>query len=347
MSITTQKLVEHIFFFGILGASAYLVWSLLVPFVGALALAAIVVVVCYPIHERILLKTPKRNASLAAFTSLVFVLTVVVLPLGILASLILHEAASVYALINSSSNIGFLDSIASVEQVIQKVIPNFTLDVTTMIQQAATFIVNHFVTIFTATASTLFLFFISLIAAFYFFRDGRYFTTYLIKLSPLRDSYDEQIIARLARAVRAVALGTVLVAMVQGVLTAVGLTLFGFDRAILWGCVAAIGALVPGVGTAIVFIPAVAYLLMMGAQVPALLLGIWGVLAVGLIDNFLGPYVMGRGNKMHPFLILLAVLGGIAFFGPLGFILGPVILSLFLVLLEIYHTHIKASQHGS
>lgn len=347
MSITTQKLVEHIFFFGILGASAYLVWSLLMPFVGALALAAIVVVVCYPIHERILLKTPRRNPTLAAFISLAFVLTVVVLPLGVLASLILHEAVSVYALINASNNVDFLNSIASVEQVVQKVIPNFTLDVTTMIQQAATFIVNHFVTIFTATASTLFLFFISLLAAFYFFRDGRYFTTYLIKLSPLRDSYDEKIIARLARAVRAVALGTVLVAMVQGILTAVGLTLFGFDRAILWGCVAAIGALVPGVGTAIVFIPAVTYLLIMGAQLPALFLAIWGMLAVGLIDNFLGPYVMGRGNKMHPFLVLLAVLGGIAFFGPLGFILGPVILSLFLVLLEIYHTHIKASQQSS
>ncbi|QQR65247.1 AI-2E family transporter [Candidatus Kaiserbacteria bacterium] len=347
MSITPQKLVEHIFFFGILGASAYLVWGLFVPFVGALSLAAIVVTVCYPIHERIILKTPRRNQTLAAFISLAFVLTVVVLPLGILASLILHEAVSVYSLIGTSDNISFFNSIASIEQVVQKVIPNFTLNIAMMIQQAATFIVNHFVTIFTTTAATVFQFFISLIAAFYFFRDGRYFTTYLIKLSPLRDSYDEQIIARLARAIRAVALGTVLVAMVQGTLTAVGLTLFGFDRAILWGCVAAIGALVPGVGTAIVFIPAVAYLLIMGAQLPALLLTIWGLLAVGLIDNLLGPYVMGRGNKMHPFLILIAVLGGIVFFGPLGFILGPVILSLFLVLLEIYHSHIKTSQQGT
>ena len=347
MSITTQKLVEHVFFFGILGLSAYLVWCLFMPFVGALALAAIVVTVCYPIHERILVKTPKRNATLAAFISLTFVLTVVVIPLGILASLILHEAVSVYALIDASDNVVFFNSIASVEQIIQKVIPNFTLNVATMIQQAATFIVDHFVTIFTSTASTVFMFFISLIAGFYFFRDGRYFTTYLIQISPLRDSYDEQIIARLARAVRAVALGTVLVAMVQGVLTAVGLTIFGFDRAILWGCVAAIGALVPGVGTAIVFIPAVVYLLMIGSQLPALLLAIWGMLAVGLIDNLLGPYVMGRGNKMHPFLVLIAVLGGISFFGPLGFILGPVILSLFLVLLEIYHTHIKESQKGT
>lgn len=344
MSITTQKLVEHIFFFGILGASAYLVWCLFMPFTGALVLSAIVVTVCYPVHERIIRLLPNHNQTLSAFISLFFVILAIVVPLGILGSLILREAMSVYALINATENKGALDTLMIIEKGVQKILPNFTFDIASMIQQAASFVVNHFVTIFTTTASTIFLFFISLIAAFYFFRDGRYFTTYLIKLSPLRDSYDEKIIARLARAVRAVALGTIFVAMVQGILTAIGLMIFGFDRAILWGCVAAIGALVPGIGTAIVFIPSVVYLLYIGAQIPALLLAIWGILAVGLIDNVLGPYVMSRGNKVHPFLVLISVLGGIAFFGPIGFILGPVILSLFLVLLEIYHTHIKESQ---
>lgn len=344
MSITTQKVVEHIFFFGILAGSGYLVWHLFMPFTGALVLAAIVVIVCYPVHERIVRRLPNHNQTLAAFISLCFVFIVVVVPLGILSSFILREAMSVYALVNTSDHIETLDILTIVEHTVQKVLPNFTFDIANMIQQAASFVVSHFIIIFTSTASTIFLFFISIIATFYFFRDGRYFTTYLIKLSPLRDSYDEKIIARLARAVRAVALGTIFVAMVQGILTAIGLTIFGFDRAILWGCVAAIGALVPGIGTAIVFIPSVIYLLYTGAQLPALFLALWGVLAVGLIDNVLGPYVMSRGNKVHPFLILISVLGGITFFGPIGFILGPVIFSLFLVLLEIYHTHIKESQ---
>ena len=339
-----QKVVEHIFFFGILGASGYLVWCLFMPFTSAIVLAAIVVIVCYPVHERIVRRLPNHNQTLGAFISLLFVLLAIVVPLGILASFILREAMSVYALINASEHIEAFDILTRVEHIIQKILPNFTFDISLMIQQAASFVVNHFVTIFTSTASTIFLFFISIIATFYFFRDGQYFTTYLIKLSPLRDSYDEKIIARLARAVRAVALGTIFVAMVQGVLNAIGLTIFGFDRAILWGCVAALGSLVPGIGTAIVFIPSVLYLLYIGAQLPAFFLTLWGMLAVGLIDNILGPYVMSRGNKVHPFLVLISVLGGIAFFGPIGFILGPVILSLFLVLLEIYHTHINESQ---
>ncbi|MCR4286070.1 MAG: AI-2E family transporter [Candidatus Kaiserbacteria bacterium] len=345
MSISAQKLIEHVFFFSILGVSAFLVWLLFAPFLGALSLAAIVVTVCYPVHRQIKQRIVK-NKTVAALLSLLFVIIVVVVPLAILSSLILREAVSVYSVINSSEQVTVIHSLSVVEGVVQKVIPGFTLDIASVIQQAASFVVTHFVGLFTATASTVFLFFIALIASFYFFRDGRYFTKYVIQLSPLRDSYDERILDRLATAVRTVAIGTVFVAMVQGILTALGLSIFGFDRAILWGCIAAVGALVPGVGTSIVFIPSVLFLLMTGSQLSALLLGIWGVVAVGLIDNLLGPYVMSRGNDVHPFLILLSVLGGIAMFGPIGFILGPVILSFFLVLLEIYHSHIKQGQNN-
>ncbi len=340
MSVITRKFVEHIFFFAILGFSALLVWKLFAPFMGALALAAIVVTVCYPVHTRIFQRMPTSPTS-ASLLSLLFISTVVVAPLAFLSSLILREALSIYSIIESSERVSFVESLTAVELFIQKVIPSFSFDVASVIQQTASFVVTHFVGLFTATASTIFLFFIALIASFYFFRDGKYFTKYLIQLSPLRDSYDEKILERLAIAVRTVAVGTVFVAMVQGVLTALGLTIFGFDRAILWGCIAAVGALVPGVGTSIVFIPAVLYLIITGAHVSAVLVALWGVIAVGLIDNMLGPYVMSRGNNVHPFLILLSVLGGIVSFGPIGFILGPVVLSLFLVLLEIYHSHIK------
>jgi predicted PurR-regulated permease PerM len=105
--------------------------------------------------------------------------------------------------------------------------------------------------------------------------------------------------------------------------------------------IAAFGALIPSVGTTIVFIPAVVFLLFNGAYVQAIGLLVWGVLAVGLIDNLLGPYLMSRGNKLHPFIILLAVLGGLSVFGPIGFVVGPVLVSLFIVLLELYSVHIS------
>lgn len=342
MSISSHKFLEYVFFFAILGGSGYLVWRLFSPFVGAIALAAVVVTICYPLYERVLNYMPKKNTTLAALVSLLLVITVVVAPLGVLASFILKEALSIYSLANSSSSISFIDILTKVEVFIQNFIPGFSLDVANVIQQTASFVANHLVGIFADTATTLLMFFIALIASYYFFRDGKYFTSYLVQLSPLKDANDELILKRLATAVRSVALGTVSIAILQGVLTAIGLTFFGFDRAILWGCVAAMGALIPGIGTTIVFVPAVIYLIATGSQFSAIALGVWGVLAVGLIDNLLGPYMMSRGNKVHPFLLLLSVLGGIILFGPIGFILGPVILSLFLVFLELYHTQIRS-----
>lgn len=347
MSSTAHKLLEYIFFFATLGIAAYLVWLLFMPFVGALALAAIIVTICYPMHERINARLGYTHPGLAAFMSLSIVIVAIVLPFTAIASLVLKEALSIYSIFNSSDHLSFVESMSRIELLIRTVIPNFTFDMASVVQQTARFVVDSLVSIFANTASTVFLFFIALIASYYFFKDGRHFTHFLIQLSPLKDSADERILTRLAVAVRSVALGTVFVALIQGILTAIGFALFGFERAILWGCVAAIGALIPGIGTMIVFAPAVAYLLYVGAHISALLLALWGALAVGLIDNLIGPYLMSRGNNVHPFLVLLSVLGGIALFGPIGFILGPVIMSFFLVLLELYHEHVKSDEIAS
>ena len=341
MSIETRKFLEYTFFFIILAGSGYLVWQLFTPFIGAIALAAIIVTICYPLYERILKHAPRKNKGIAAFVALISIVVLVFLPLVILSSFILREALSVYALFDSAKHLSFIDSLNTIERTVQTIIPNFNVNVAAIAQQTTGFIAEHLVSIFAGTASTLFLTFITLISVYYFFRDGKYFTEYLIRLSPLKDSDDKLILARLATAVRSVAFGTVFVAILQGIVTTIGLVLFGFDRAILWGCLAAIGALIPGVGTSIVIIPAIAYLFFTGAHVAALGLTLWGAFAVGLIDNTLGPYVMSRGNKIHPLLILFSVLGGILLFGPIGFILGPVILSLFLVLLEMYHTQVS------
>ena len=341
MILKREKIISEVFFFVLLLASAYLVWQLFIPFLGALALAAIVTTICYPLHLRFHKRFKNANPGIIAFISVLAVLFVVVLPILLLSYFILGEAVSIYALFNSPNASGFITSVSKLETFTQNFVPGFTIDMANVVQQTAQFFVEHLLAIFASTASTFFLFFIALIAMYYFFKDGDYFTKYLIRLSPLQDVEDQQILHRLAVAVRSVAIGTVSVAIIQGILTSIGLSLVGFDRAILWGSIAAVGALVPGVGTAIVLIPSVVYLAFIGAHLYAVLLAVWGIFAVGLIDNLIGPYLMSRGNKVHQFLILLSVLGGIAKFGPIGFILGPVIISLFLVLVELYHAHTK------
>ena len=340
--MATLALVQNTFFFALLFVASFLMWKLFAPFWGVLALAGIIVTICYPLHKRVQHRMYKQNESLASFVSLIVVLFVIIFPLTIIGSFLLRETVSVYAMFNTESYSSFTGALSKIELLIQTFVPEFTLDISGVVSQVASFIASHLVSIFAGTASTILYFMLSLIATFYFFRDGRKIMSYLVRLSPLKDGEDTIILNRLATSIRAVALGTVLVALVQGILTSVGLWLFGFDRAILWGVIAALGALVPGVGTSIVFIPAIIYLILTGAYFTAGGVAVWAFCAVGLIDNILGPYLMSRGNPLHPFVILLSVLGGIALMGPIGFILGPVVASLFTVLVELFSSHVKA-----
>ena len=340
------RLVEYVFFFGLMAAAAYLVWRLFTPFISALAVAAIIVTICYPFYLKILERMPYRSPTLASLVTTILVMGVIVAPSVVLGLLLFREASSIYRLFNNNSAFSLTQTLSDIELFVQRFIPEFSMDVASYVQHAAEFVTSNIATIFTGTASTIFMFFIALIATFYFFRDGKMFTKYLVQISPLPDSEDNIILERLARSVRSVAVGVVFVALIQGILTAIGLALFGFDRAILWGTIAAFGALVPGIGTSIVFIPAVLYLAFTGSYFEAVGVAIWATFAVGLIDNILGPYLISRGGRLHPFFILISVLGGILFFGPVGFVLGPVILSLFKVLLELYATHVSASQDG-
>ncbi len=335
----SSRVVEYIFFFGFMAVVGFLLWKMLVPFVSSLALASIIVTICYPIYLKVKKIVPRNSDTIAALITTLIVLIIVVLPILWLTSVLVAEAVSIYKLLGNGQY-EIISHINNLQNMLIRIIPGLDLDLIDYLRQSAKWMASNLGAIFAGTASTLFTFFIALIGTFYLFRDGRAFTKVLIHISPLPDEEDTLILKRMATAVRSVVTGTVLVALIQGVLTAIGLTIFGFERAVLLGSLAAFGALIPSVGTSIVLVPSVGYLLLTGQYFSAVGLAIWAALAVGLIDNLLGPYLMSRGNTIHPFLILLSVLGGVGLFGPIGFIVGPVIVSLFIILLELYSQHI-------
>lgn len=338
-----SRVVEYVFFFGLLAFAGYMVWLIMAPFLSALALAAIIVTICYPLYDRIKSRVPKQNSTLAAFLSTMVVLIVIILPIVLVSSLVIRELVSFYQELDAGG-LSIQESLDGIETAVQSYIPGFEIDLSEQIKFSAQWFTGNLGAIFAGTISTVFAFFIALIGSFYFFRDGKELLQLVIKVSPLPDDEDRVIFERLVKAIRAVASGTVLVALIQGSLVAIGFSFFGIERAILFGSVAAVGALMPGIGTTIVTAPAIIYLFATGDIVNAVGLLIWSVLIVGLVDNLVGPYLMGRGNNMHPFIVLISVLGGISLFGPIGFIIGPVVVTLFLVLLEIYNQHIVQEQ---
>ncbi len=342
--MSLSRVVEYVFFFGLLVLSGYMVWQIMSPFLSALALAAVIVTISSPLYHKIRLYMPRQSKSLAAFISTIIVFVVGILPIVLMTTLVVNEIVDFYQEIDSAEGLTITTISAGIESQIQRVVPDFEINVADQIRLSAEWFTGNLASIFTGTITTFFLFFIALIASFYFFRDGRELLELVVKASPLPDDEDQEILDRMGRAVRAVATGTLLVALIQAVLATLGMMVAGVDRAVLLGGLVAIAAMIPGIGTSVIMFPVVIILFISGNVVPAIGLLIWSVLAVGLVDNFIGPQLMSRGNNMHPFIILISVLGGLSLFGAIGFLIGPVVVTLFLVLLEIYNHYIVQEQ---
>lgn len=334
------RIVEYVFFFLVLAASGYMLWQVFSPFISALALSMIIVTICYPLYEFIERRVYHNNSSLAAALTTLIVVIVGIIPLIFISSVFLRELVSFYQTLGSGQDLSVEQYVTVAENAIKVYVPEFELNLTEQLKQSAEWFVLNIGKIFAGTITTIFLIFISLIGAFYFFKDGRNLLAFITRISPLPDKEDQVIFSRLAKAMRAVTMGVVLISLIQGVLAAIGFTIFGIDRAVLWGAIAAILSMIPGIGTIVIMVPAIIYLFVTGSVVSAIGLAIWAAVVVILVDNILGPQLMSRGHSMHPFLVLLSVLGGISMFGPIGFIVGPVVVTLFIVLLEIYDQYI-------
>ena len=320
------------------------------PFLAPLALAAIFAVILRPIFNR-LIGYAGRRRSVAAFITLLIALVCILVPLGLVVGQIVVEAGNLYTSLSSGSGVSFISGVfGQLVAAVSQLLPGVTLnpeaiiaDLDTYTQQALQVVISHLGGVLSSVTSLLLSLFIFLIALYYLLKDGPALKRAVVELSPLFDSDDQFVFSRLELAINSVVKGTLLVALIQGAIATIGYMLFGVPNAVLWGTTTAITALIPGVGTALILGPIVLYLFATGTAGSALGLLLWGVVAVGLIDNMLGPKLIGRGAQLHPLLILLSVLGGLAFFGPVGLFLGPLTVSLFLALLSI-HAHTLARE---
>ncbi|MEA1929322.1 MAG: AI-2E family transporter [Patescibacteria group bacterium] len=332
---------EWHFFLSFLLAITLLVLLILLPFLNTLALAVVFAVVLAPLQRRLARQFGGRQ-TLAALVLVALVLVIIVVASSFFLTQLVNEARDVYVYLsgNSSAYWDHLDD--SLSDLFGRVINVGELDWRAQFNQLAAWAVNSLGSIFSGAASFLFKALLWLIALFYLLRDGPRFHKALIKLSPLPDHHDENIGQKLAITIKAVVRGVLLVALLQGFLVGVGFALFGVPKATLWGTTAVLSALIPGVGTSLVLIPGIIFLLVTTHWAYALGLLIWGALIVGLVDNLLAPSLYSRGGKVHPLMMLFAALGGLIFFGPIGLILGPVTLSLLAALVEIYQESASA-----
>ena len=198
----------------------------------------------------------------------------------------------------------------------------------------------RFVSVTSATGSYLGKFLIGLlvliVAVYFFLIDGPSMVRTLMRLSPMDDEYEARLLLEFDRTSRAVVLASVVSALAQGVLATIAFWLCGFDSLILLFLVTSMMALVPFLGAASVWVPCAVYLAAVDQRyLAAVLLAVFGAAVISTVDNFIKPFVLQGRTTLHPLFALLSVIGGLGVFGPIGIVVGPMVVVFLQTLLEI------------
>ena len=315
----------------------YLCWLMLRPFVDVLLWAAVLVVVFYPMYER--LERRLRRPGLSALLSCLVVMVVVAAPLTFIVIALTTEFTKAVQHLPAEITRA-LDPTAPVTgrivRWLQRFVdlsPQFLIDqLTRMTAQ----IVSQSIGLVGGAIGVLLKGFFVIFTMFYLFRDGDRIVRALPEFLPLKREQSEQVFERTREVINASVYGVVSIAMVQGALAGLAFWFLGIPSPVLWGVVTALVCMIPVAGSFLVWLPASVYLALTGHWTRATLLTLWGLFVISTIDNFLRPKLIRGRTKLHELLVFFAVLGGLRVFGVLGIVLGPVVLAIAMALVEIF-----------
>ena len=348
-------LMNFFFLFGCL----YLVYRILAPFLDTLGWAGVIGIATYPLYRRLRKRLPGRDTLAASIMTPLVVMTLVV-PFVLFIFILGGEVSQVYQYLEKVTASGGSDVLGTlsrnhfIQPALERIRPlldmlDIELGNTLLpaLKSLATFLLGYS----TAILKNIFLMIIKLvlmvITLFFLYRDGEAFLRRFLSVLPLEESESDVLLGTVKRVLSAVIYGILLTCLVQGILGGIGFWFTGLPSPILFGALMAVAALVPVVGTALIWLPGALWLFAGGEVVMGIVLLAWGMIVVGMIDNLLRPlFISGRAH-LSLFIIALGVLGGVFAFGPLGVVTGPIVLALFLAVFEIYARRVFPGESSS
>jgi len=344
---------RRLFLLALLFFFIYLAFLVFRPYVGTMVFASVLASVCYPFHRKII-KRCKERENLAAFITAALLVIIVVVPLVSFSAALVQQGVETVGRVNAWLKAGNLEEVLSgkwvqplrgmaegllrrtgVEQInLPKVLMNASSALGEMVLSWGKE--------FLGDVSELVVRIVLLVVlVFYFFRDGPKILKRLQDLSPLSKEQEERLIERIRVLSSQVVWANVATGVAQGIVGGIGLWISGIP-ALFWGTIMAFTSLIPAVGTALVWLPAVGYLLVVGSWGKGLFLALWSVAAVGSIDNFLRPFLMNEQGGISSIYLFFAILGGIQLFGISGILYGPLILGVTAILVYLYELEYTA-----
>lgn len=340
-------LLKTLCVFTLVLAGLYLLGAILLPFLSPLAWALIIGIITFPLYRRLRSLFAAREAAAAVLMTILVMLVFVLPSIGLLAVLA-REVATLYRLVESSVNSG--EALVLLQRlgqhpwftlVMEKVravtglneaglLDNLTANSKEILGRVlgllSSLLTNSFVFLF----DMIFMLFI----LFFVYRDGERMRSWLVRAATLEGHRYGRLIPQVVQSVLSgFIFGTLLTSLLQGILAGLAYWVAGVPSPLLLGLLTGIGGFVPVVGTAIIWLPAAIYLFIQGSTIAAVLLALWGLLVVGMADNVVRPLFMSSKVNLPILPLMLGALGGLAAFGVLGAIFGPLLLA---VLYELF-----------
>jgi predicted PurR-regulated permease PerM len=345
MFSTTPRFYSRVFAVACAAILGLLLWRTLASFLAPMAWAALLAFLAQPLEKRLSRRLKKPTLTAGILTGCAALL--VLIPLLVFSLAFVQQASELIRKVQAESISRKLSAVSlfielpwvsralgAVEQFTalsrDQVFEQVSEAVQSALRDVASVggtLVLGVVTVATQSLLTLFFF-------FFFVRDGREMIALGIRLVPMEPQRKESLVSHLGGVARAVVFGTTVTALVQGALVGIGFAIAGVPSPLVFGALASVAALVPIVGTGLVWVPAVLILLAEGARGWAIFLGVWCVLLVGGADNVLRPWIISGQSKISTLLIIIGVLGGVPAFGVAGLFVGPLLLTLISALLK-------------
>lgn len=341
-----MRRIEHRGFLLLLVVATLAFAWVLYPFYGAILWAVVVAVIFAPVHRWMLQSTQGRS-SLAAAVTVLIIIAMVLLPLALITASLAQEASGLVVKIQSGEyDFGsyvqrILDALPAwatglIERIKLTSFSALSESLASGLMKGGQALAPQALSLGMNTFEFMIGLGIMLYLLFFLLRDGRALAERIREAIPLRGDQKAALFARFADVVRATVKGSILVAIAQGALGGIAFWFLGIHAPLLWAVLMAFLSLVPAVGAALVWAPVAIYFLATGAIWQGIGLILYGVLVIGLVDNLLRPFLVGKGSKLPDYVVLISTLGGIEVLGLNGFVVGPLIAAMFMVSWEIF-----------
>jgi predicted PurR-regulated permease PerM len=334
-------------------AMAWISW----PFFGAILWALVVTIAFAPVHDRLLLKMPTRKNTVATLT-LLLVIALVIIPFFVVGSLMVDEALRTYDSVQTKE-IDF----AKLGQELQAVIPQRWQDLagryitpdfeelqsklSALVTSGVQIIASQAVSVGQRAFNFAMALGVMLYLTFFLLRDGRQISRRIGEAVPMRAEQRKAFFDKFTTVIRATVKGSIVVAIVQGILGGLIFAFLDIRAAVLWGVVMGLFSLIPAVGTGIVWVPVSIYLLVTGSVWEGVTLLLLGVFVISMVDNVLRPILVGQDTQMPDYVVLISTLGGLSVMGINGLIVGPVVAAMFISAWEIFTENRVTGQTAS